>query len=172
VLDIQLQLGAQRTIGAAEREYDRLKEQAKLVGAEYQMRVQSAITSAGRPISSPPLIARSLAIPGNLVKGPGEWTTRSRRSGEWRDYKRNVTGYPAGMEYAVPGPDGPVDFDGFGPDAESGGSSLKRRAKGTRGRSVLTENSIRHSWQPKIFGRNCIGSTRSRFRKTFRWSGG
>lgn len=130
VLDIQRQLGTQRTIDAAERELGRVKDQAKLAGTEYQMRVQSAVTSAGRPISPPPLIARSLAIPGSLVKGPGEWTTRSRRSGEWRDYERNVTGYPAGMEYAVRGPDGPVDFDGFEPDANSGGLFVEAKGKG------------------------------------------
>lgn len=130
VVDMQRRIGTQRTIDAAEREFERLKQHAALAGAEYQMRVQSAVTAAGRPISSPPLIARSLAIPGGLVKGPGEWTTRSRRDGEWRDYERHVTGYPAGMEYAVSRPDGPVDFDGFETDAGTGGLLVEAKGNG------------------------------------------
>ncbi|MCP6652398.1 restriction endonuclease fold toxin 5 domain-containing protein, partial [Klebsiella pneumoniae] len=75
---------------------------------------EAALTTVGHPMVPPPLIAKRAVIPHGLVRGPGEWATKSRRDGPWRDYEQQVTGYPAGMEYDVPRDGGPpVAFDGF-----------------------------------------------------------
>ncbi len=93
--------------------YESLKSKATEAGARYQASVQSAVKDVGGPPPSAPLIAKRAAIPGELVKGPGTWVSKSRTSGDWRTYEQQVTGYPAGMEYEVDGPNGPVAFDGY-----------------------------------------------------------
>lgn len=93
--------------------YESLKNQAIAAGAQYQSSVQAAVKDAGEPPAAAPLIAKRAAIPPELVKGPGTWVTQSRTGGDWRNYEQQVTGYPAGMEYEVDGPNGPIDFDGY-----------------------------------------------------------
>lgn len=130
ILEIQERMGTQRTIDAAQRELDYLIKRARVAGSEYHMRVESAVLSVGDPIISPPLIARRAAIPQNLVRGPGEWVTESRRDGPWRNYEMQATGYPTGMEYEVPGPDGPVQFDGYDPDVGEEGLLVEAKGNG------------------------------------------
>lgn len=129
-LEIQQQMGTQRTIDAAQRDLDDLKKRARIAGDEYHTRAESAVTAVGDPIISPPLIARRAVIPHDLVKGPGEWVTESRRDGPWRDYETQAARYPTGMEYEVPGPDGPVQFDGFDPTVGEDGLLVEAKGNG------------------------------------------
>lgn len=116
---------------AARVKFEELKDKAKTAGTDYEARIKTAVASVGNPIVPPPLIAKSATIPHELVKGPGEWTTKSRRGGEWRDYEQQATGYPSGMEYDVPRDGGPpVAFDGFEPDAGPNGLLVEAKGKG------------------------------------------
>ncbi|QNJ96131.1 PPE domain-containing protein [Mycolicibacterium fluoranthenivorans] len=130
VEDMQ-RIGSMAGYVAARLKYEDLKDQAKTAGEDYEKRIKSAVTSVGNPIVPPPLIADRAVIPHDLVKGPGEWTTRSRRDGEWRNYEQQATGYPAGMEYSVPRDGGtPVDFDGFEPDGGPNGLLVESKGRG------------------------------------------
>lgn len=116
---------------AARVKFEELKDKAKTAGTDYEARIKTAVASVGNPIVPPPLIAKSATIPHELVKGPGEWTTKSRRGGEWRDFEQQATGYPSGMEYDVPRDGGPpVAFDGFEPDAGPNGLLVEAKGKG------------------------------------------
>jgi len=131
-MEIQRRAASYENFTVAKQWYQELLDRARRAGDEYGERVQSAAESVGYPISLPPLIAKRAVIPHKLVKGPGEWATRSRREGEeWRDYEQHAAGYPAGMEYDVPRAGGPpVAFDGFDPNAGPNGVLIDAKGKG------------------------------------------
>lgn len=129
-IENQRRFGSPSDVLDANAAYNRLLSRAKKAGNEYYTRIEAALTTVGHPMVPPPLIAKRAVIPHGLVRGPGEWATKSRRDGPWRDYEQQVTGYPAGMEYDVPRDGGPpVAFDGFEPDV--GPNGLLVEAKGT-----------------------------------------
>jgi hypothetical protein len=110
--------------------YENMRNKAIEAGARYQISVENAVNDVKAPIDAPPLIAKRAAIPSELVKGPGTWVSKSRTSGEWRNYEQQVTGYPAGMEYEIDGPNGPVTFDGFDPDTGPDGLLVESKGNG------------------------------------------
>ncbi|WP_228032080.1 PPE domain-containing protein [Mycolicibacterium sp. P9-22] len=115
----------------AKMRLDSLRAKAIAAGAVYEQSAKTAVATISEAMPAPPLIAKWAAIPGELVKGPGTWTSKSRREGEWRDYEHQVTGYPAGMEYEVPRINGePVPFDGFEPDTGPNGLLVEAKGKG------------------------------------------
>lgn len=116
---MQLSVLSPVTFILAKMKYEELKSKAKEAGAIYQMNAQSAVQFNRRLPEAPELIARRAEIPNELTKGPGSWISVVRSGSKpWRDYEQQVTGFPAGMEYEIVGPDGiAVDFDGYDPDA-------------------------------------------------------
>lgn len=115
---MQLSVLSPVTYLIAKMKYEELKNKAREAGVVYQMTAQSAVLFSPHLPEAPELIARRAEIPNDLTKGPGSWVSAVRTEGqEWRDYEQQVTGYPAGMEYEVIGPDGvAVEFDGYDPD--------------------------------------------------------
>nr|WP_264077422.1 restriction endonuclease fold toxin 5 domain-containing protein [Mycolicibacterium houstonense] len=103
----------------AAMKYRGLKNKAIEAGAKYQADVESELDSLRSPLEKPELIAKRVEIPKDLTKGPGQWVSAVRsEKPAWRDYELQATGYPAGMEYEILGPDKvAVDFDGYDPDA-------------------------------------------------------
>lgn len=98
--------------------YNELKNKAIEAGARYYGSADNALNTLRRPLDAPELIARRAEIPSDLTKGPGTWVAKSRRGGKWRGYEYQATGYPAGMEYEIIGPDKvAVEFDGYDPAA-------------------------------------------------------
>ena len=63
---------------AARVKFEELKEKAKTAGTDYEARIKTAVASVGNPIVPPPLIAKSAAIPHELVKGPSLASSRCR----------------------------------------------------------------------------------------------
>lgn len=115
----------------AKMRLDSLRAKAIAAGAVYEQSAKTAVAGLREPMPAPPLIAKRATIPEELVKGPGTWTSQSRRGGEWRDYEQQVTGYPAGMEYEVPRLGGePVAFDGYEPDTGPNGLLVEAKGKG------------------------------------------
>lgn len=99
--------------------YQGLKNKAIEAGQKYHDNVQSAVHNIRKPLDAPELIAERAEIPKDLTRGPGQWVSKVRRSGPWRDYEMQATGFPAGMEYEIIGPDHvAVSFDGY--DADNG----------------------------------------------------
>jgi len=129
-IETQRRLGSPMDVLDANAAFNQLVSRAKKAGNEYHIRIESALTAVGHPMVPPPLIAERAVIPHNLVKGPGEWVTAPRRDGPWRDYELQVTGYPASMEYEVRGPDGPIDFDGYDPNAGPDGLLIESKGAG------------------------------------------
>lgn len=110
--------------------YENMKNKAIEAGAQYQTSVENAVNEVTTPMAAPPLIAKRAAIPSELVEGPGTWVSKSRPSGDWRSYEQQVTGYPAGMEYEVDGPNGAVVYDGFDPGAGPDGLLIEAKGNG------------------------------------------
>lgn len=127
----QERFGSPSAVQNARAAYQELVTRAKKAGDEYHARIEKALTAVGHPMIPPPLIAKRAVIPHELVKGPGEWATKSRRDGDWRNYEQQATGYPAGMEYDVPRDGGPpVAFDGYEPDVGPNGLLVEAKGKG------------------------------------------
>ncbi|WKG05380.1 Tox-REase-5 domain-containing protein [Mycolicibacterium sp. HK-90] len=99
--------------------YRELKNKAIEAGAKYEADVENELDRMRSPLEKPELIAKRVEIPKDLTKGPGQWVSAVRsEKPAWRDYELQATGYPAGMEYEILGPDKvAVDFDGYDPDA-------------------------------------------------------